>query len=263
MASANPFDFVKTLRALGLEFTPINAGESSIAGRPMRILRRLSRSGYSIERTELDARLLAGYGFAPSVVFDIGVDAGTPPLYDAFNTAKFVLIDPVAESEDKVAPWKNKINFDFHCVAAGSSDGSVTLNVPSTTSRVRHSRASIMEYKDNYVSQFAKIEQRVVPVRTLDSLSRGLSGPFGIKIDSEGYEIEVIKGATETLKQSEFVIAETSVKPRYENGYKFSDFVALMAENGFEILDFIRPIRPGRPDCDVLFARMDSGRFDL
>ncbi len=36
-----------------------------------------------------------------------------------------------------------------------------------------------------------------------------------------------------------------------------------MGQNGFEILDFPRPIRQESDDCDVLFARYDSARFDF
>ncbi|WP_109312895.1 FkbM family methyltransferase [Ruegeria sp. AU67] len=263
MASANPFDFVKTLKKFGLTISPLNSDGAKISDRPARMLKRLRRAGYTIERTEMDNRLLVGYGFSPNTVIDVGVDAGTPPLYEAFKTSKFLLIDPVAESEEKVERWRDVIDFDFFCFAAGSMEGSVTLNVPSTEARARHSRASVMDYADNYASLFAEIEQREVPARTLDAVAAGYPGPFGIKIDTEGYELEVVLGATETLKKTEFVIAEASVKPRYENGYRFSDFVACMAEQGFEILDFIRPIRPDAADCDVLFARLDSGRFDV
>ncbi len=263
MASANPFDFVKTLKSLGLKITPLTPDGEKIADRPARILKRLARSGYAVERIEMDARLLTNYGFEPKTVIDIGVDAGTSPLYQAFKGSKFVLIDPVAESEGKVERWRDIIDFDFFCIAAGSEKGQVTLNVPSTDVRARHSRASVMNYTESYASIFAEVEQREVPVRTLDSVSKDYEGPFGIKIDTEGYELEVIRGASETLKQTEFVIAENSVKPRYEGGYRFSDFVGCMAEHGFEILDFIRPIRPESADCDVLFARVDNGRFDV
>ncbi len=36
-----------------------------------------------------------------------------------------------------------------------------------------------------------------------------------------------------------------------------------LSRRGFEILDFPRPIRPDSDDCDVLFARYDSARFDF
>lgn len=263
MAKARPFEFVKTLNRLGVGLEPTGRGDPDLASRPRKLLNKLARNGFSVETTGLDTRTLQEYGFDPDIVFDIGVDFGTPELYDAFPDRKFILVDPVAESEAKVEGWRDRIDYDFHCCALGAKSGTLTLNVPSTEAKARHSRASILEFEDGYNDIFATIEERQVPVKRLDDLSKGLKGTFGLKIDTEGYELEVIKGATQTLKRTEFVIAEASVQMRYKGGYRFSELVAAMGKAGFEILEFLRPIRPGSSDCDVLFARFDSGRFHL
>lgn len=263
MAKARPFEFVKTLNRLGVALEPTGTGDGDLAARPRKLLNKLARNGYSVETTGLDAKTLQGYGFKPDIVFDIGVDFGTPELYNAFPDSRFILVDPVEESEQKVESWQNRIDYEFHCCALGAKKGTLTLNVPSTEAKTRHSRASVLAFEEGYNDVFASIEEREVPVKKLDDLSKGLTGTFGLKIDTEGYELEVIKGATQTLKNTEFVIAEASVQMRYKDGYRFSELVAAMAKNGFEILEFLRPIRPDASDCDVLFARFDSGRFHL
>ncbi len=263
MSRARPRDFVKLLRAMGVELAPREGAGESLADRPRRLLRQLERKGISVEYSRPRAEVLAGYGFAPATVFDIGVDQGTPFLYQAFPDARFVLIDPLAESAEKVRRWEGRIDFRFECCALGARPGTVTLRIPSTEAKVRHSRASALDFAPRNAEQFSAWESREVPVKTLDQIARNRKAPFGIKIDTEGYELEVLRGARKALEKTEFVIAEASVKRRYKGGYRFSELVAELGRSGFEIYDFLKPIRPDAADCDVLFARWDSERFDF
>lgn len=250
--------FIGALKRLGLKLQA--DGEDSVF-RPRRLVRQLERQGVGMYTVKPSAQALMSYGFEPATMIDVGVDRGTPDIYDAYPDAKFLLVDPLFESEGHVQKWKGKIDFDFECCALGSKAGKVTMNIPSTIQKVRTSRASALEFVGGNKDQFASFAQREVPVKRLDTLTKNYTGPFGLKIDIEGFEVEVLKGATRTLKQTEFVLAEGSVKRRYADGYRFSELVGIMAKNGFEILDFLRPIRPNSADCDVLFARYDSDRF--
>jgi hypothetical protein len=83
MARAHPFEFVKTLNRLGVSLEPTIDGDTDLAARPKKLVNKLARHGFAIETTGLDARTLRSYGFDPDVVFDIGVDFGTPELYTA------------------------------------------------------------------------------------------------------------------------------------------------------------------------------------
>ncbi len=263
MSRARPKDFVRLLRMMGVELAPREGAGETLAHRPRRLLRRLERKGISVEYSRPRPEVLAAYGFAPATVFDIGVDQGTPLIYEAFPDAHFVLIDPLEECADKIRRWEGKIDFSFECCAVGAKPGKVTLRIPSTEAKVRHSRASALDFEPRNAAQFSAWESREVPVRTLDQIARGRTAPFGIKIDTEGYELEVLRGARKALKKTEFVIAEASVKRRYKGGYRFSELIAELGRNGFEIYDFLKPLRPDAADCDVLFARWDSDRFDF
>ena len=75
-------------------------------------------------------------------------------------------------------------------------------------------------------------------MKTLDSLLKDVSnlGKLGIKIDTEGYELEVILGAKETLKKSKFVIAEVRHNHEsYEGCYKLHDFIEAMRKNDYQL----------------------------
>ena len=205
---------------------------------------------------KMTARYFGRYGFAAPVIVDVGVMAGTPFLYDAFPDARFILVDPLEESRDAVAAtWGDRLDYRFHVAALGARKGRMTLNVPRARP-VRASAAARLHDAD-------AIERREVDVVRLDQITQGLDGPFGLKIDTEGHELAVLRGATRTLKRCEFVVAEVSIKKRFADGYRFSEVVAFMADHGFEVHSFLSGLTRSPRFSDVLFLPADDPRFDM
>ena len=61
------------------------------------------------------------------------------------------------------------------------------------------------------------LEKREIEVTTLDKFLEshpGLKRPLLLKIDTEGYELNVIRGGAAFLRQTDVVIAEVSVAER-------------------------------------------------
>jgi hypothetical protein len=81
-------------------------------------------------------------------------------------------------------------------------------------------------------------------------------GRLGIKIDTEGYELNIILGATETLKSTEFVLAEVRHNHEsFEGVYKLHEFVSAMHDNDF-ILSMIITAKPFI--ADLCFQKRSS-----
>jgi hypothetical protein len=103
-----------------------------------------------------------------------------------------------------------------------------------------------------------------LPMTTLDCIvaRRKLAGPILLKADVQGYELEVLRGATETLREAEVVLLEVSLLPYNVGAPLFSDVVRLMDERQFRVYDFCHMLRwqsdHAAFQVDVLFARVDS-----
>jgi hypothetical protein len=89
--------------------------------------------------------------------------------------------------------------------------------------------------------------------------SISLERPVLLKLDVQGYEAQVLLGATETLKRMDYVLLEASFRPLYEGEKTFMDLARMMERYGFE---FLRPIGwlddPQNGEvlqADVLFGR--------
>jgi FkbM family methyltransferase len=206
---------------------------------------------------KFSSRYLSSFRFKVNTFIDIGVAHGTPELYRLFAKQKIVLIDPLPGVEEELAKqYRGQFDYQFFQTAVGSAPGKVTFNVMTGRGKSGIPVRSEMT-KDKIV------EQREVEVTTLDALlaTQSFAPPFGLKIDTEGFELEVLKGAERTLVQTEFVIAEVSVKKRFVNSYRFSDVVSFLGSQGFELIDILnfRPRTQRFYDC--LFMKYDSPIF--
>jgi FkbM family methyltransferase len=188
---------------------------------------------------------------APQTIFDVGVAKGTQWLYDAFPDAYFVLVEPLQENVPSMRRILRGVSGTYVLAAAGADHGTATINVEPE----RKGMTSLLERTDE-TSSGGDLEQREIPVVTLDSIARGQGAraPFGLKIDTEGYELEVVRGAHEMLSMTEFVIAETSTAGgRFVGGYCADDLIEELHSQGFAVADVLRTTRHF---ADLLFLRL-------
>ena len=90
----------------------------------------------------------------------------------------------------------------------------------------------------NLTEQGAKVNLNRRNIKKLDTIIKDKKslGKIGIKIDTEGYELDVILGASETLKYAKFVIAEVRHNHESLKGvYKLQEFMSLMSKNNFSL----------------------------
>jgi len=174
-------------------------------------------------------------------LIDIGVGPmGTPDLYERFNSAKLLLIDPLDESESYINENLGSRDVSFHKCAVGEESGELTINVEQKIGRSTFLKVTDINYEGE------PTDKRKVQIKTLDSVvsSEKDLGRLGIKIDTEGFEFNVILGATKTLQSTEFVIAEVRHNHEsFEGVYKLHEFVNAMHENDF-VLTMIITAKP-------------------
>lgn len=222
--------------------------------------RFLRRKGLTAIADKSRAAHLQSFGLAPDVVFDVGVDMGTPFLYQAFPKARFALIDPRAESRAALTCADAPQNAQFFETALGAAPGNLTLNIPHSDKGEQGAMASLRQRTDTMAAKFNKVEAREVPVTTLDSIAAGFKGRVGLKIDTEGFEYEVLSGAPETLLRTDFVILELSLIQRFAGIAPPSHLISCLAAAGLEFRDVLRMTGDGKGGgaprlMDILFTR--------
>ena len=222
--------------------------------------RFLRRKGLTAIADKSRATHLQSFGLAPDVVFDVGVDMGTPFLYQAFPEARFALIDPRAESRAALASPDAPRNAQFFETALGATAGKQTLHIPHSDKGEHGAMASLRQRTDTIAAKFNRLEPREVSVTTLDSIASGFKGRVGLKIDTEGFEDEVLAGAPATLLRTDFVILELSLVKRFAGIAPPSHLITRLAAAGLEFRDVLRMTGDGKGGgaprlMDILFTR--------
>lgn len=225
-----------------------------------KVIAALKSEGFDVAPKKFYHSYLKKYKFTAKTVFDIGVYKGTPELYKTFPDSKIVLLDPLEETKVYYEDFNKQFNMDFIQCAIGSKKGQTCIHIPKN----RLGSTSILERTEIYNPK-EEINTRSVEVKTLDDIiqERKYISPYGVKIDTEGYELEVLKGMSNSIKDVDFIIAEVSIKKRFVDSYEFSDIVSFLARFDFALLDVLNSYQYSPRYLDCLFARKKSFRFNL
>ena len=218
---------------------------------------RVSQIDRSTRGTRLFLANLQKRGLKPQVVLDIGANYGawSHIAKVVFQDAQFYLIEPQVEMK----PFLDRFCADnsgakWFLAGAGSRSGELILTA----------------WDDFAGSSFLASEgqpaenQRRVPVVAIDSLvEQGeMSLPDLIKIDVQGFEMEVLLGSLSCFGYTEMFIIEVSFFKTHPERPVFLDIVNFMAEKGYIVYDFAdlkrRPFDGALGQADVCFVKRDG-----
>ncbi len=153
--------------------------------------------------------LVNKYNIVLKGVIHVGGHVGEEiPLYKK-QTNNIHIFEPLEECFTKIDSTVQKYN-----VALGSKSQKLPFNIASNnqSSSFLTPKTHLTEHK-NVI--FNKDNVRLIQINTLDSYE--IKDCNFLNLDVQGYELEVLKGATNTLKSIDYIYTEINVKELYEN----------------------------------------------
>jgi FkbM family methyltransferase len=182
-------------------------------------------------------------------VIDVGANRGQFALFalSRFPRARVYCVEPLSRPRARLSKLLGgDPRVQVFASAAGAAAGRARINV----SREDDS-SSLLEISARQTEMFpgtAKASEEDVAVATLDELLAGepLEAPLLLKLDVQGYELEALRGAEETLRRADSVLVECSFVEFYGGQALFGDVAAFLAERGFSLVGGEVTARDGR-----------------
>jgi FkbM family methyltransferase len=223
----------------------------------------LARVGLELSRVRayhLDMREslvdLRALGLRPATVLDVGVGEGTFELYEVFPEATHVLVEPLSEFKAEIERIQRAFRAIYIPAAAGERAGSLEIYVKP------HKEGSSV-FAERAAGQVLGASRRVDVVALDDIVAQHrLKGPFLLKIDVEGAELQVLAGAPKLLEDSEAVILEVTFLPKLQGAPGFAEIFRRMDQLGFAVYDVfdlqMRPTDGALFQANMAFVKWNS-----
>lgn len=78
--------------------------------------------------------------------------------------------------------------------------------------------------------------EQVEIMRLDDAVGPEVQGPYAIKLDTQGFELHVLRGGERILSQTRVIVSELSLSPLYENGAEFVAVYSYLEQRGFRCI---------------------------
>ncbi len=197
----------------------------------------------------------------PSVVFDVGAHQGQTTLHfrKSFPAASIHCFEPVEANFNKLKlNTKGKKKIRINRFALGSSNDYVKMTDSNSDQTHQVSR--------NHCKTLSNGDLPMVPMKTIDSYMEheGIAGIDLLKIDVEGYELEVLEGAKNALERSliKVIFAECDFDPEDTQHTYFNELWNYLRSRNFSFFGLYDVIHYERNQdigyCNALFIKKAS-----
>ena len=233
-------------------------------GLPSGLKHQIFRAGMAFSREEgfpsmyASLMYLREWGFRPRHVVDVGAYHGewTRMVKAIYPEASVLMVEPQESKQTRLEQVRADFTPDvrLETTLLGATENETVEFIEMETG------SSVFEELSDYYPR--KTVEKCLT--TLDMLLSGATDWNRIdllKLDVQGYELEVLRGAPRSFPRSEFVLLEVSIIPRNEGCPTIDGVFEFMTSHGFRLLDFCGQWR--RPNkalgqTDLLFINARS-----
>jgi FkbM family methyltransferase len=195
-------------------------------------------------------------------IIDVGASEGgfASKARELFRGAKIYSFEPIPSSYKTLTKkFKSDKNFKAFNIALGNTVGQLEFHLNEHIGASSFLKTSNLHVDAHpYTKNYSKIKVASDKMDNLVEASE-LTQNVILKLDVQGYEIEVLKGAEGLLKHVKFIYSEVCFNKLYEEQPLFDEIINFLRERGYRIAgveNISQSLKNGMfLNADVFFAR--------
>ncbi len=207
-----------------------------------------NKFGYELERPKICELTLCSHlskviqHYAIDLVIDVGANKGQFAQLLRKNGYQGIIysIEPGSQAFAKLSGVCEK-DPNWHCYkcALGSKSKSITLSISNLD--YMSSLYEFNEYGKQFGGEYSDIVRTErVEMKTLDEFIYNKSIPVDIhtcllKIDTQGHDLQILKGAQDVLSEFKMIQTEIALKPIYDEVPSYEEVLKFCKYAGFSI----------------------------
>ena len=188
-----------------------------------------------------DARLMAMLSaHRVNLVLDVGANTGQfgELLRSAGYRGRIVSFEPLSAAREQLAvqSGNDPLWQVAPQMAIGAEDGDILIHIAGNS--VSSSVLPMLNAHAIAAPESVYVGSERVPLRRLDAVADGYLSPDTVvflKIDAQGYEDRVLRGAADLLQRAVGMQLEMSLVPLYEGQRLYVEMDAQLRASGFEL----------------------------
>ena len=199
--------------------------------------------------------------YSPKTIFDIGAARGqwTQAARMVFPEAQIYAFEPIKESYKMMEERMKSDNYfkSFNCALTDKS-GTISFGLNNF-----HDSSSILKMTDAHKIEFKQTEKEeeiIIEAFRLDSIKEiNIVGPAFLKMDVQGAELMVLRGAEKLLDKIEGIQLELNFENFYESQATYIEICYFMYSHNFKRFFQIGTLTSQKTNkilaCDLVFLR--------
>lgn len=175
-----------------------------------------------------------------NLVLDVGANMGQYRYFlrDFGYTGRIISFEPLSSAHTRLqaTAHRDKLWEIAPRTAIGDRNGEIMVNISANSYS-----SSVLELLDNHISASpasAYVDSETVKLSTLDTAASKYierDDRVFLKIDVQGFERQVLAGATEILPQVKGIQLELSLVPLYESQPIYREMIEFLEKLGYEL----------------------------